>query len=104
MPKGLDTVIPYEEIEIKEGYASVNEKPLKKQQNIHFKGFDRTAGDIVIRSGQVLSSTEIGVCATVGKSEISVSRLPKTIIISTGDELVEVNEQPLSHQIRKSNI
>lgn len=104
MPKGLDTVIPYEEINIEDQRATINEKPLTKQQNIHFKGFDRNAGDIVIQRGQVLSSTEIGVCATVGKSEIKVSRLPRTVIISTGDELVEIDEQPLAHQIRKSNI
>lgn len=104
MPKGLDTVIPYEEINIEDQRATINEKPLTKQQNIHFKGFDRKAGDVVIESGQALSSTEIGVCATVGKSEIKVSRLPRTVIISTGDELVEIDEQPLAHQIRKSNI
>ncbi|MEQ8714734.1 MAG: molybdopterin molybdotransferase MoeA [Cyclobacteriaceae bacterium] len=104
MPHGLDTVIPYEEIEIMDGKATVNDKPLTRQQNIHLKGFDRKSGDVVIKSGQVLSSTEIGVCATVGKSKVQVSRLPKTIIISTGDELVEIDEQPLAHQIRKSNI
>ncbi len=104
MPQGLDTVIPYEEIEILDDHATVNDKPLTRQQNIHFKGFDRKAGDVVIKCGKVLSSTEIGVCATVGKSKVEVSRLPKTIIISTGDELVEIDEQPLAHQIRKSNI
>ncbi len=104
MPNGLDSVIPYEEIEIVDGIATINDKPVTDQQNVHFKGFDRKAGDAVIKSGQVLSSTEIGVCASVGKSEIKVSRLPKAIIISTGDELVEIDEQPKAHQIRKSNI
>ncbi|MEQ9297933.1 MAG: molybdopterin molybdotransferase MoeA [Cyclobacteriaceae bacterium] len=104
VPKGLDTVIPYEEINIEDQRATINEKPLTKLQNIHFKGFDRKTGDVVIKSGQILSSTEIGVCATVGKSKVKVSRLPKTVIISTGDELVEIDEQPLAHQIRKSNI
>lgn len=104
MPKGLDTVVPYEEVEISDGHTTLNGKQPTKQQNIHFKGFDRKAGDMIIKSGQVLSSTEVGVCATVGKSEIKVSRLPKTVIISTGDELVEIDEQPLAHQIRKSNI
>ena len=104
MPKGLDTVIPYEEIVIENGRAILNERPLHPRQNIHFKGFDRIAGETVIKAGQVLSSTEIGVCATVGKANILVSRLPKTVIISTGDELVEIDEKPLPHQIRKSNI
>jgi len=42
--------------------------------------------------------------ATVGKSEVKVAKQPKVMIISTGDELVDVNETPLDHQIRMSNV
>ena len=51
-----------------------------------------------------LSSSEIGVAATVGKNTIKVAKMPTVIIISSGDELVEINETPLPHQIRKSNV
>ncbi|MEJ2006071.1 MAG: molybdopterin molybdotransferase MoeA, partial [Cyclobacteriaceae bacterium] len=75
-----------------------------QNQNIHFKGEDRKKGETVIKPGVRISSSEIGVCATVGKSEVSVSRLPRTIIISTGDELVDIDEKPEPHQIRRSNV
>ncbi len=103
LPTGLDTVIRYEDVEISDGVATINMDEIKEKQNIHFKGEDRKQGDKILSPGNRLSSSEIGVCATVGKSTIKVSRLPKAIIISTGDELVEIDETPLAHQIRRSN-
>ena len=52
----------------------------------------------------ILSASEIGVLAAVGKASVKVRKLPKVAIVSTGNELVEVEEIPLPHQIRKSNI
>lgn len=104
MPSGVDTVIPYEKIDIVEGVATLHDEPIQQKQNIHFKGLDRSAGEVVLHPGIQISSADVGVCATVGKAEVLVSKLPKTIVISSGDELVEIDEQPLAHQIRKSNI
>lgn len=105
MPDGLDTVIPYEKIDIQEDTATLTaEDTTHHQQNIHFKGLDRTRNEVIIHPGKQLSSSEIGVCATVGKATIKVSRLPKTIVISSGDELVEIDQTPESHQIRRSNV
>lgn len=104
MPEGVDTVIPYEQVEIEEGIATLQTDTVQLQQNIHFKGEDRKQGDVVIHLGKRLSSPEIGVCATVGKAKVNVSRLPKTIVISSGDELVEIDQQPDVHQIRRSNV
>lgn len=103
MPDGLDTVIPYEEIEIIKGRARLVGKQINYKQNIHFRGQDRSKGNRIIKAGIKISPAEIGVCATVGKSKIKVSRLPNAIIISTGDELVDINQSPKAHQIRKSN-
>jgi len=41
--------------------------------------------------------------ASVGESELRVKKLPRVVIISSGDELVEVEQTPLMYQIRKSN-
>ena len=104
MPKHFDTVIRYEDIEISEGVAHVTVDDIHHQQNIHFKGEDRTSGDVVISAGVRITSTEVGVCATVGKARVLVSRMPRTVIISTGDELVDIHEIPQKHQIRRSNV
>ncbi|MEM6360002.1 MAG: molybdopterin molybdotransferase MoeA [Bacteroidota bacterium] len=104
MPHGVDTVIRYEDVTIANGTAKINIDEINYRQNIHFKGIDRNLSDLIIRKETVLASPEIGVCATVGKSELKVSALPRTIVISTGDELVEIDKVPLPHQIRRSNI
>ncbi len=106
LPINTDWVIPYEQVEIKEGRATitVDAASLLKKSNVHEKGFDRKQNDILITSGKKIGSPEIGVCATVGKASIYVSKLPKTIILSTGNELVDIDQDPLPHQIRKSNI
>jgi molybdopterin molybdotransferase len=44
------------------------------------------------------------VAATIGKSNVRVAGLPRIAVISTGDELVDISETPLPHQIRKSNV
>lgn len=104
MPAGVDTVIPYELVNIENDVATLQTTEINPQQNIHFKGLDRKQGDVVIPKGIRISSGEVGVCATVGKATIKVSRLPKTIIISSGDELVDIHETPEAHQIRRSNV
>lgn len=104
LPIGTDVVIRYEDLEIKDGIAHVQLDKLKFRQNIHEQGEDRKQGSLVVPEGKVISSAEIGVAATVGKATLKIVGVPKAIIISTGDELVEVSEQPLAHQIRRSNV
>jgi molybdopterin molybdotransferase len=103
LPKNCDTVIRYEDLDIKNGFASIQIDEIKKGQNIHKKGTDRHENDIIIPKGRTIASPEIGVAATIGKSEILVKKMPKVVIISTGDELIPVCEKPLLHQIRTSN-
>ena len=104
MPNKVDTVIRYEDVLIENGVATIQVDTLKEGQNIHWKGSDRKKGDLIVPYGSVLSPAEVGVAATVGKTHLTVARLPKAIIISTGDELVEIEETPLPYQIRKSNV
>ncbi|HKJ06352.1 MAG TPA: molybdopterin molybdotransferase MoeA [Flavobacteriaceae bacterium] len=104
LPKNTNAVIPYEKVEIKNGIAKIVIKELKHFQNIHKKGLDRKENDVLISENTIISSAEIGVMATVGKSEVKVAKNPKVLIISTGNELVDVNEMPKEHQIRRSNV
>tara|TARA_R110001632_G_scaffold44744_3_gene113634 strand:- start:4906 stop:6168 length:1263 start_codon:yes stop_codon:yes gene_type:complete len=103
LPNNTDTVIRYEDVEIKNGVATINLETLELGKNIHSKGKDRSQGELLIEKNTIISAAEIGVIATVGKSTVKVAKTPKVIIVSTGDELVEVNENPLAHQIRRSN-
>ncbi len=104
LPQGTDTVIRYEDVDINDGTARIVIEDINFRQNVHFQGIDRKQGEQVLPEGIVLGPAQLGVCATVGQSPVKVSKPPKTLIISTGDELVEVHETPAPHQIRKSNI
>ncbi len=104
LPKNADVVIPYELVTIKEGVATVAVEAVKNLQNIHVKGKDQKEGTVLISEGVKITAAEIGILATVGKFKVKVAKQPKVMIISTGDELVEVSEQPLVHQIRRSNV
>lgn len=107
LPDLTDTVIPYEHLEITEheGFKRFTViKDAVKGQNIHRIGSDAPAGKILLEAGILIGAAEIGVLATVGKSEVLVSRLPKIALIATGNELVEVSAVPAQHQLRMSNI
>ncbi|RDC61492.1 molybdopterin molybdotransferase MoeA [Adhaeribacter pallidiroseus] len=107
LPKNTDTVIRYEDVSITERrgkrYAHILAAPKMRLQNVHQQGSDRRATDLLIPEGTILSPAEIAVAASVGKSSLKVAEAPRVAIISTGDELVEVTQTPLPHQIRKSN-
>jgi len=104
LPKGVDVVIPYEQVDIKNGVATTQIDEVIPFKNIHKKRTDKKVGDIIISKNRVISSAEIGVLATVGKYRVIVAKQPKVMIISTGDELVEVSETPKDYQIRRSNV
>ncbi len=103
-PKNVDAVIPYELVEINNGIAKVTNKEIKYFQNIHKKGLDRKENDVLIKKNTTISSAEIGVLATVGKTLVKVAKIPNVMIISTGDELVSVSKIPEAYQIRRSNV
>jgi molybdopterin molybdotransferase len=104
LPNNANTVIRYEDITIENGVATINTNAVNNGQNIHNKAKDGKFDDILIYQNTKISAAEIGVLATVGKSFVKVARQPKVMIVSTGDELVGVDEIPLEHQIRRSNV
>lgn len=104
LPNNTDTVIRYEDVDINTLVATITIDEIKEGQNIHRKGSDKSKGTILIKKNTIISAAEIGVLATVGKATVKVAKQPKVMIVSTGDELVDVNENPLNHQIRRSNV
>lgn len=98
-----DTVIPYEHLQLADGVARLGNEPVRAGQNIHVRGADRRRGELVLRAGRIMGPAEINMAASVGMSVLPVKKLPRTVFLSSGDELVEVTDTPLPHQIRRSN-
>lgn len=102
VPNGADTIVMYEHVEIANGVANIRKFPTKGQ-DIHPKGSDRKQGELLIQKGQLLGAADIGILAAVGKSQVLVAKHPNITVLSTGDEVIPVEEIPEPHQIRDSN-
>ena len=105
LPEGADCVVPYEET-TREGdwMSTVSAKGRRPRScHVHRRGSDHRARDVIVRSGVRLSGREIAVAASCGHPALTVSHSPKVAVISTGDELVEVDALVAAHQIRRSN-
>ncbi len=104
VPAGADTVVPYEEVEIKDGLASLKTEKLRERQNIHLQASDAEKGTLLLQAPGIIHPGHINTLATVGKATVRVARLPTVAVISTGNELVGLEEVPAVHQIRRSNV
>ncbi|GAB3004387.1 molybdopterin molybdotransferase MoeA [Cyclobacterium sediminis] len=104
IPRHTDCVIPYEKFTIKNGVARLISTDHKAFQNTHKKGIDAKKGEQLLSSGTWIHPGVKGVLATTGHTEVEVVQLPKVMICSTGDELVPIQNTPLPHQIRRSNV
>lgn len=109
LPLGCDTVIRYEDVDVQEvdgvkiAKITIPLLEILSGQNVHRRGADRKTGDLLLQKGLKISPPEIAVMASVGKAMVKVEMPPRVAVISTGDELVEITENPLPFQIRMSN-
>ena len=100
---GADTVIRYEDLEkTLDGFEIKAE--IIRGKNVHQKGSDHTKGKVLLRNGNRIKAIDINVLCSVGKMKVNVSSNPKVAVISSGDELVEIDQKPKEYQIRKSNV
>jgi len=102
VPQNANKIIPYENLFITNNKAEI--VTLNDESFIHQRGSDFQKETILLRVGQRLNSPVIGLCASQGKAKVKVSKTPQIAIISTGDELVDLEERTLeTYQIRRSN-
>ncbi len=102
LPGGADAVVQSESTREENDRVLVLE-PVRPGRNIRRAGEDVARGDRVLTAGTVLGPAEIGLTASLGLPFVQVHRRPRVAVISTGSELVEV-DQPLGPgQIRNSN-
>jgi len=102
IPRGADTVIRQEDTQ-KEGRNVVIYAAAQKAEHIRFAGEDVCKGRLVIRKGSLLRPAHIGMLAALGKASIRVYRKPRVAIMSTGDELVDIQTNPGPGKIVNSN-
>ncbi|WP_154856301.1 molybdopterin molybdotransferase MoeA [Cyclobacterium xiamenense] len=104
LPKNTDCVIPYEKIRLLDGMAEVDSAQYSPYQNVHLQGTDAKKGDRILEKGNWIHAGKLSVLASLGHAQVSVRQLPRVLVCATGDELVPVEQPPLPHQIRSSNV
>ena len=104
VPDGCDCVVPVERISIQEDVARLAEDVvITPGMNIHTRGLDCRATTPLLDIGQRLGPPEVAIIASAGLARAQVSRSPRIIVISTGDELIEPGEPVTDWQIYRSN-
>lgn len=102
IPEGADTVVPVEFTQKENGKVLVF-KPVEEGGNIRPAGEDVKAGEKVFSRGTKVTPGVVGVLASIGRSRVRVYRKPVVGVVSTGSELLEIDEPYRFGKIRNSN-
>jgi molybdopterin molybdotransferase len=121
LPPGAETVIPVEWTEGGLGEGPVTgmragslapegaqgqvhiHRPAKARAHVRAKGSDVKAGDKALAAGTVLGPSQIALLAAIGRGTVRVRPRPRVVVMSTGSELVQPDEQLAEGQIYDSN-
>lgn len=103
VPNGADGVIMIENIEKLDEDTLLLNKPISNGQSIIYKGDDIKKNSLILEKGRKISPEIMGLLGALGKKDITVYRKPKFYIISTGDEIIGIDEELKLGKIRDIN-
>ncbi|HEY8761086.1 MAG TPA: gephyrin-like molybdotransferase Glp [Candidatus Dormibacteraeota bacterium] len=102
LPEGADAVVMVEDTDLYGDLVSIRSR-VAPGANFHQPGADLKRGEVALRAGRALGPAELGLAAAMGFAALPVRRFPRVALMSTGDELVEVGDEPGPGQIVDSN-
>jgi len=102
VPPGADAVVMVE-FTSRDGDIVNFHRTTLLAQNIVPRGSEARAGDVALRPGLRLGFAELAIAAQVGAAQLLCAHKPRVAILSTGDEVVPINETPGPFHIRNSN-
>jgi molybdopterin molybdotransferase len=94
LPEGADAVVMVEESDADGSDVRIF-TPANPKQNVGRQGADIQRGQTVLRVGEALTPSKVGVLAALGLTDIEVFARPRVAILSTGNEIVAPG-QPLA--------
>lgn len=103
LPDGADSVVMVEHSEPVDDATVEIYKSVAPLQNVIDFNEDFSKGEKILQSGTIIRAQEAGLAAALGICDLSVYKIPKIGIISTGDEIVPVDETPPPGKIRDIN-
>ncbi len=102
MPEGADTVVRVEDTDNGREMVTI-QRATQKGASVREAGEDLRHGELILSRGTQLRHAEIGVLASIGRAKVNVVRRPNVAVLSTGDELVDIETEPGPGQIRDTN-
>ncbi|BCR03672.1 molybdopterin molybdenumtransferase MoeA [Desulfuromonas versatilis] len=102
LPPDCDTVVPNEEVEQRDDSIVLRTSP-SRGQHVRLAGEEIRRSEILLEAGTPVLSGEMGLLAAGGADRVRVIPAPRVALLSTGDELVELGQQPGPGQIVNSN-
>uniref|UniRef100_A0A4W5MQ06 molybdopterin adenylyltransferase n=1 Tax=Hucho hucho TaxID=62062 RepID=A0A4W5MQ06_9TELE len=110
IPCGADAVVQVEDTELlresEDGTEELEVRILvqaRPGQDIRPIGHDIKRGECVLSKGTHMGPSEIGLLATVGVTEVEVQKFPVVAVMSTGNELLNPEDDLHPGKIRDSN-
>jgi molybdopterin molybdotransferase len=102
VPDGADAVVPIELVAEIDNTLVVTD-PVDADSNVRPAGGDVRAGAVVLAAGTRIGAAQIGALAAAGAGEVTVTRRPQVVVLSTGTELRPPGERLGAGQIYESN-
>lgn len=102
LPVGADSVVMIEDTELLSGEVLIN-KPVSKRENVVSESEDIKNGEKVLVKGEVISSAHMSILISLGFKKINVKRQIKVGVISTGDELLSIENEITIPKIKDTN-
>ncbi|MCU0846399.1 MAG: molybdopterin molybdotransferase MoeA [Spirochaetes bacterium] len=102
IPSGADSVIQVEDTFESEGNVFVS-RSVSRHENVRFAGEDIQSGKKVLPMGCRIGSAELGLLVSIGLRNVEVHRRPLVKILSTGDEIADMEDALKPGMIRNSN-
>jgi molybdopterin molybdotransferase len=102
IPRGANAVVMIENTKRHDGEIEVWVQ-LAPGGNVSRKGEDIKKGENAVKAGTRLKPYHLGLIATLGNGEVSVTEKPQIAIMATGNELAEAGTRPAKNQIFESN-
>jgi molybdopterin molybdotransferase len=102
VPDGADAVVMIEHTSHVGDRARVTRR-VATSENIVAAGAEAKRGDKLLAPGVRIGYAEVAVAASTGRSRVLVHAKPRVTVLSTGDEVVDIDVPPGPYQIRNSN-
>jgi len=105
LPENADTVIPIEDVDESETKVFLKQGvQIRPGQFVRHSGEDLLSNSLSVSKNTLLEPRHLALLAMCGKDTVRVSEPLKIGVMTTGDELIDINQKPVDDKVRASNL